>query len=141
MKRQWGRTTLSPEEGKVWACHKDYARNQYSSGPKKGLKCPGKKRKIRVLRTPKLLTPEPGPLNLNKLHTFDFFSLTNFCFLPNLVVFSCSLGVDIRASNFSRATFELHKVKQKGRLSYRIYTMKNIAPTFIFDYLLFLYFI
>jgi len=45
MKRQWGRTTLSPEEGKVWACHKDYARNQYSSGPKKGLKCPGKKRK------------------------------------------------------------------------------------------------
>lgn len=63
MKRQWGRTTLSPAAGKVWACRKDYARNQYSSGPKKkGVEVPrGSRRKTRVLRTPKVLTPEQGP--------------------------------------------------------------------------------
>lgn len=87
MKRQWGRTTLSPKrrgQRVLKRCGRATKITQEINiqvGRKIGLKHVGKDWKNREPHTPRLSTSQPGPLNLNKLHTFDFFSSTNILLL------------------------------------------------------------
>lgn len=83
---------------------------------KKGVEVPrGSRRKNPSVTHSKSLDSWAGSLNLNKLHTFDFFSSTNIQLLAQSRLSTPTfffLGLTYEPAIFQGQLYELHKVKQ-----------------------------